>query len=509
MSSHPLHVFSDTKSWDYPALLGPPERLMECALGNHGDASPAAEANLLCSERHLQILWLEQKAFSALRTANNQPIEVIHPGIWNQGPGPDFLHAHLRINGASYQGPIELHLVDQGWVQHGHDSDPRYEEVILHIALEPPHTQKPLFTQLGRSLERTYLGPFLHTPLQTLLTAIDLDLYPSPSCTKPGDCAIALFETLSPGQIRDFFHSAALWRLRQKRLFLASLSADPSMQCAMGMALGLGYKQNAQAMLKLFLHLWPYRHVEREALLSYALGLCGFFNDHYLTLWKNSLYHQELHKLWTNSLLPKEQQFPLVTAQQRPAHHPVRRLAALTYMLQDTNLLTTWSRFQELWQSLYKQYGPFTAKTAKIKQALIGFLPDYKQPYWNTHYTFESQGSAPDLSLLGEERREIILINVFFPLLWYAILLRADPIEKDSFITLFSSWKTVASAKQRYISRRFFASNDPLAPLANSMMEQGAFQLHGDFCTHYEASCVGCPFVARAQEQLSTQQSLK
>lgn len=471
--------------WDYSALLLPPEGAMECS------------TELPCTERHLQVLWLEQKAFSPMLSASKAPIAVIHPGIWNHGPGPDFLHAHIYIGNTSYQGDVELHLSDSGWTQHGHAWDPRYEDVILHVSLEPPLVEKPLLTAQGRRLERAYLAPYLKAPLQTLLNSIDLDLYPSSSHTQPGTCAKALFDTLSQTDTRAFFHSAALWRLQQKRLFLTRFSSDPSMQCVIGMALALGYKQNARSMARLWLDLWPHRQLDKECLFAEALGRCDFFNAHYQKLWGESVYYQTLHRQWQSprKILSTNEILPIVTAQQRPAHHPVRRLAALICLLQDPALLTFWAQFQALWRMVYEK--PIT----HIKQALLQFLPDYKQPYWSTHYTFETASRPLNLALLGEERREILLINVFFPLLWEELLIDGDVRQQEAFLLLFASWRGPLSQKQRYVTQRFFSCSTSSAMMEDVMMQQGAFQLHSDFCTHYEASCVGCPFVARAQAQ--------
>src|ERR1700733_3251385 len=67
------------------------------------------------TERHLQVMWLEQKYFRGLATPEGFPIEVISPGIWNSEAGPDFLKAHLRIGPDEVKGDVELHLSDEGW----------------------------------------------------------------------------------------------------------------------------------------------------------------------------------------------------------------------------------------------------------------------------------------------------------------------------------------------------------------------------------------------------------
>lgn len=57
------------------------------------------------------------------------------------GAGPDFRDAVLvRGDGARVMGDIELHLRPQGWVAHGHATDPRYDGLALHVVLTAPRT---------------------------------------------------------------------------------------------------------------------------------------------------------------------------------------------------------------------------------------------------------------------------------------------------------------------------------------------------------------------------------
>ena len=63
----------------------------------NGEARETSSCSWPLTERHLQILWLEQKLLKNLITNQGESIEVISPGIWNTGPGPDFLKAHLKI----------------------------------------------------------------------------------------------------------------------------------------------------------------------------------------------------------------------------------------------------------------------------------------------------------------------------------------------------------------------------------------------------------------------------
>lgn len=87
------------------------------------------------SERGFQQRWAEG-AWPApiLHDEARRPLRIIHAGRWNFGPGPDFRQAQLLdADGRARRGDIELHLRPSGWTQHGHQHDPAYAEVMLHV----------------------------------------------------------------------------------------------------------------------------------------------------------------------------------------------------------------------------------------------------------------------------------------------------------------------------------------------------------------------------------------
>ncbi len=64
---------------------------------------------------------------------------VVFPGWPNGGAGPDFLGAVLGDErGRLARGDVEIHVDGADWRSHGHHRDPRYRDVILHVALRPP-----------------------------------------------------------------------------------------------------------------------------------------------------------------------------------------------------------------------------------------------------------------------------------------------------------------------------------------------------------------------------------
>ena len=69
-----------------------------------------------------------------MQTTDGQPVEVIDPGLHNRHAGPDFFNAKVKINGMLWVGNVEIHERSSDWYQHGHDHDPAYENVVLHVA---------------------------------------------------------------------------------------------------------------------------------------------------------------------------------------------------------------------------------------------------------------------------------------------------------------------------------------------------------------------------------------
>lgn len=113
----------------------------------------------------LQRIWAEQ-AFdrSQLRTENQEPVTVRHPGQWNRQGGPDFRHAELRIGERVVHGDVELHLHEKDWQAHQHAHDPAFDEVVLHVVLFPPSRR----TSAGKGSRRL--------PILTLLPHLWHDL---------------------------------------------------------------------------------------------------------------------------------------------------------------------------------------------------------------------------------------------------------------------------------------------------------------------------------------------
>jgi len=85
-------------------------------------------------EQLLHYVWKHKMLpLGALRTTDGREVEVLDPGLHNRNAGPDFFNAKVRIGGTLWVGNVELHLRSGDWYVHGHDHDPRYNNVVLHV----------------------------------------------------------------------------------------------------------------------------------------------------------------------------------------------------------------------------------------------------------------------------------------------------------------------------------------------------------------------------------------
>jgi len=88
-------------------------------------------------EEFLHYLWrLKLVANQNLLGSQNETIEIVYPGLYNQNEGPDFLNAKIRIDNQLWAGHVEIHLKSSDWYAHHHELDTNYDAVILHVVWE-------------------------------------------------------------------------------------------------------------------------------------------------------------------------------------------------------------------------------------------------------------------------------------------------------------------------------------------------------------------------------------
>lgn len=120
-------------------------------------------------------LW-ESCSFSAenLHTICGKKVELCDVGRLNHGDGPDFSSAHIRLDGLSLHGSVELHLTNKDWYLHAHESDARYNNVVLHVVLHPKDAQS-VRLQDGTSAPTLVLFEHMHSKWQKSIQQLNAE----------------------------------------------------------------------------------------------------------------------------------------------------------------------------------------------------------------------------------------------------------------------------------------------------------------------------------------------
>jgi hypothetical protein len=115
-------------------------------------------------ERLLQKIWhLGYFQHSGLRTTDGRAVEILTAGDWNRaGGGPDFRGAQLRLDDCDIRGDIEMHFHARDWNAHGHQINPEFDGVALHVSLFAPDDGAALVrTSNGNPIPLLVLLPHL------------------------------------------------------------------------------------------------------------------------------------------------------------------------------------------------------------------------------------------------------------------------------------------------------------------------------------------------------------
>jgi hypothetical protein len=382
--------------------------------------------------------------------------------------------------------------VDENWTHHHHIEDPAYNQVVLHVSLWKPSVHKPIVTRKGNEVACTYFEDNLTISLARITHLIDLDLYPYKQFVGSGKCAHAIFKNLSQEDTVNFFESAALTRLKKKRHYLKSYMDEPSLRFGAGLAMALGYKQNTHSLLELYVYALQFRDLPEDELLALCLGIAGFLEGH--EKWQQNPLYLRLKDLWQNHKHTVLHQTTLRLDHIRPLNHPIRRIVYLTKLLTNSKLESIEESIFLLWKNCWS-----TCKNkrdwSRLHKHMMDYIPVFQDEYWNSHYNFELEAREEHLPLIGKDFKIAVLLNTVFPLLHGHIEDGGNTIEMAAFEEFYSSIPGSRSGKQQYLTHRFFGETSKGEVLKKARVQQGAFQLHKDFCIHYEASCVNCPFI--------------
>ncbi len=435
------------------------------------------------TEMEVQALWFEQLHQPALTTDDGRTVEIIQPGFWNHGGGPDFSRAVVRFSKEGQPdealtiGNVEVHLRAADWNVHGHHVDPAYDETVLHIVWETkgPKAFFPA-TSSFRRVPQVVLGTQLVAPwaeLQPLCAG--LLHHPMPSAV-PGRCSSTL-AILPAEQVVSILRAAGLFRLKQKaqRWYWRRRLTSPEQMLHEALAEALGFHAN-QIPMRLVAQRLPWaklRTMDHETRLAHLFGLSGFLPDESVARLQAEprAWLRNLWEIWWKArspldyaLLPKSQ---WKLAGQRPLNRPERRLAALAQVV---------PRVPELLLALKARDADRFAKT----------LHAVTDPFWEKHATLTGNPMSAPCRLIGEERIHDILINVFWPL----VLLDDPEAAREG----LSAITAASNGAARIATQRTLISSLTPKQQREALVQQGLLQVFRDYCQSDCSQCQDCTF---------------
>lgn len=449
-------------------------------------------------ENLLQWIW----AYQYLRrenlvTVDGQEVEIMHPGFWNRGPGPDFLRGVVRVgDGEAITGDIEVEISLGCWFAHGHDQSFHFAHVCLLVVWDARHSVEEL-RQRGISCPVVAIMSHLSESFEKMKLWYSGTPELEPTHFRHGKCQSG-FRALDPGTTREILVSAGLKRIQARsRNFQAWYAEWGSEKALMlGLFTSLGQPSNA----------WPMRYLaekvfelipvpvgswmEAQAIL---FGLAGWVpGQSGMPGSRIAQFLCELWEVWWRIRSSVEDcQIPgrvWDLGQVRPLNHPERRLALAAYWL-------TRDRLDDRLQTWMNSTSDMNAN--QMIQSLFVCLQPPSSPFWD-HYHFLSSPTEIDkpTRLLGRSQLIDLAINAIFP--W---MLALSHRESDDTGIRFDKQKVSAvmkcfpgaaeNARTRHMRERLFGSVDG-GPRGNFLIQQGLLQIEVEFCRTTNSLCDQC-----------------
>jgi len=350
-------------------------------------------------EEFLHYLWkYGLYDHNRLFDGDQNKIVVIHPGEYNRDAGPDFFNARISIGNTLWAGNIEIHTKSSHFDNHGHQNDPAFNNVILHVVAK---NDKRVFNSRGEELLTVELSydPALYSKYESLVS---------------NPCIIACQDEIKSIEsilIHQWLNSLVIERLRDKSEQIMRIYDETGHDWEETfyriLTRYFGFRVNTEPFEMMAKNI-PFRHIRKHAdnkfqIEALLFGTAGMLEE---GLFKEALsdsYYKDLIKEYRilsakYSLQPihgKAWKFSRL----RPVNFPTVRISQLAEMLSVTGGL--FSRVLE---------------ASDIKQ-LKGLFEVKASEYWNDHYVFGKK-SRNISKYTGSQATDILLINAVIPIIF-------------------------------------------------------------------------------------------
>lgn len=338
-------------------------------------------------------LWLQ----SDLVTVDGRRVRVLDQGRLNTDAGPDFFNAKIAIDDHTWAGNVEIHVRASDWHRHGHDNDPAYDNVVLHVV---GHDDARVCRRNGEEITQMLL------PCARDFGERYRRMVNNPTSSLPCYDELAKLPQI---YITDWLSTLGFERLHSKVERIISLvdrlGGDWQAAVYVTLARTLGFSINNDAFERLALST-PLKvllqHRDDPASVEGLLfGQAGFLD---ITSPSDPDYVDRLRDryIFLCSKFGIRRPEPLCwkMSRMRPQSLPHRRIAALAAMISDGFDIA---------------YRLFSVETIDQARELFDIN---LSGYWAGHYNFQSGTRLINPRAFGKSAVDILLINVAVPLLY-------------------------------------------------------------------------------------------
>ncbi|MBK8487314.1 MAG: DUF2851 family protein [Bacteroidetes bacterium] len=407
------------------------------------------------NEDLLQFIWsMQLLETNALFTSDNEKIEILQAGTLNTNAGPDFLHAKIKIGDTIWAGHIEIHIKASDWKLHAHQTDPAFNNVILHVVLMDDGYDNgiPVLELNGK-----IPGRLLNKYAAMMQTAAWI----------PCEKHINQFSEI---KWKSWLQRLTAERLEQKALHIEERlhynKNDWEETCYQLIARSFGAPINSDAMEQVANAL-PLKTILRhkndstqvEALI---FGTAGFLESSYKELYPHKL--QSEYRFLKNKFELIAPSLQWKFSRLRPASFPTIRLSQLAALICKTDAL-----FDKL----------ILQNDVKKMESVFAIHPG---EYWKEHYHFKKAAKV-SVSGLGKSTIQIILMNTVAPIKYLYGLKNGKQEMIDDAIALLEKLKPEKNSIIANWAQLGFTA-------MNAAESQAMIQLKKEYCDN--RNCLHC-----------------
>jgi len=434
----------------------------------------ATRKRIFASEREMHAHW-SMAAGCCTETRDGEPIRVVYPGIAAGSSGPDYKDAVIAFGGSGMvRGDVELHLCGDDWRRHGHDTDPAYDGVVLHVVAE------------SRSRSRTLTAGGRDVPVVVLGEAACLQLQPELPCAQRAGRDIESVKIV-------LMRAGVAWLLsRAARIGAQTNEPEPWKLLAHLSARALGYSANAEAALALgrrltddgVLALLRQGHQDtRSALVMGIAGLlpsqrpgAGVQTEAYVSQWESAWSRKASG---VSSMSASSWRLSGLY----PNNSPVRRTAALAGLLLHMEVLA------DVAPGLVVRYGERPRYCAALLEQHYRVAGD---DYWRRHYDFGMRTRKSDL--IGASKAREMVVNALLPWVAAGALVSGDSTCLAAAVRLLSLYPPApAHSITRHMQRQLGFAR----ACGSAGVQQGMLHLFREHCRR--GLCASCALSTEAK----------